>query len=162
MPLELKPLLHENLACRPERARTYFLGVGTEILDCSRSVPPEEAIVEPHFAAFHHVQQQQHGERFRDRSDLEQRVTIERTAASAIRDAIRHDPSSLGTDDADDDADGLVGVVDPLGEDAMNLGIRRHGVRGLTDRPRRDSRSAWPGRGDCERHDRQSKSRLNR
>jgi len=52
MPLELKPLLRQNLQpCPLERGKTYFLGVGTEILDASRSVQPEQAIVAPQFAA---------------------------------------------------------------------------------------------------------------
>jgi hypothetical protein len=57
MSLELKPLLRENLQpCRAQQSRTYFLGVGTEILDCSKSVQPEQAIVEPHFAGVRMVQ----------------------------------------------------------------------------------------------------------
>jgi hypothetical protein len=51
MSLELKPVLREKLhPCPAEQGRTYFLGVGTEILDGSRPVQPEQAIVEPHFA----------------------------------------------------------------------------------------------------------------
>ena len=74
-------------------------------------------IVERDFAARHHLGQQQCGKDLGDRTDLEHRVAVQRTAVRGIAAAVGCDPLTGGIKLASDHADALPGLVDTIAQD---------------------------------------------
>ncbi len=112
-----------------------------------------------HFAVLDHVREQQRREDLRDRSNLEDRVAVEFAWIALVKCAVRDDPSSFWTDNADDDADALMKVVNPLHQNLAEVGVGRKGSRRGFLLARGDPRGDQPGGRGQEHHKRQSKSR---
>jgi hypothetical protein len=82
-----------------------------------------DRIVEAQLAMLRHIGRKKRCEDFRDRTDLGQRVSVERPIVALFKGAGGDNASTVRIDDSDDDADPLPLHVDAVGEDVQDLGV---------------------------------------
>jgi hypothetical protein len=87
-----------------------------------------DRILEAHFASLRHVSCKKGCEDHRDRTDLEECVSIERPFVALFANTISDNAPAVPIDDADNDADALLLHIDPLGENAPDFGVGWYGA----------------------------------